>query len=92
MSFGDWEMFKVTLIQLREYEIASILRQDEMPVQNTKKPERKGMLYFLILPIINWTFLGNSKASTSGVDKADSKMQTELPRERKQSVMEKQVG
>lgn len=44
MSFGDWEMFKVTLIQLREYEIASILRQDEIPAQTNKKPERKGLL------------------------------------------------
>lgn len=42
MSFGDWEMFKVTLIQLREYEITSILRQDEAPQPTVRKSERKG--------------------------------------------------
>lgn len=41
MSFGDWEMFKVTLIQLREYEIASLLRLDDVPQTIPRKPERK---------------------------------------------------
>uniref|UniRef100_A0AAR5PQA6 KAP NTPase domain-containing protein n=1 Tax=Dendroctonus ponderosae TaxID=77166 RepID=A0AAR5PQA6_DENPD len=75
MSFGDWEMFKVTLIQLREYEIASIFQQNDVPQTVPRKPERKTSV----------------KGSNSGVDKADSKMQTEVPRERKQSVIEKQV-
>ncbi|XP_050303117.1 kinase D-interacting substrate of 220 kDa B isoform X3 [Anthonomus grandis grandis] len=76
MSFGDWEMFKVKLIQLREYEIASIFRQDEEPAtfSATRKPERKSSV----------------KSSNNGFDKTDSsKLQPE--RERKQSVIEKQV-
>ncbi|CAH1134842.1 unnamed protein product [Ceutorhynchus assimilis] len=74
MSFGDWEMFKVTIIQLREYEITSILNQDDSAL-NVRKPERKGSI----------------KTTSSGMDKTDSKMQTEVPRERKQSIIEKQV-
>ncbi|XP_066149832.1 kinase D-interacting substrate of 220 kDa B [Euwallacea fornicatus] len=74
MSFGDWEMLKVTLIQLREYEITNLLRPDEVPPQVvSRKPERKGSI------------------KTNTIDKVDSKMQTEMPRERKQSVIEKQV-
>ncbi|KAL1500913.1 hypothetical protein ABEB36_006332 [Hypothenemus hampei] len=72
MSFGDWEMFKVTLIQLREYEIASILRQDEDSV--IPQPVKR-------------------KVGNASSDKLEGgKSQTELPvRERKQSVIEKQV-
>ncbi|XP_076265241.1 ankyrin repeat-rich membrane spanning isoform X2 [Rhynchophorus ferrugineus] len=75
MSFGDWEMFKVSLIQLREYEITALLMHDDHSQPTTsKKAERKSSI----------------KTSTS-TDKADGKLQAEAPRERKQSVMEKQV-
>ncbi|CAH1185599.1 unnamed protein product [Phyllotreta striolata] len=42
MSFGDWEMFKVMLVILREQEISSVLRQDEIkPIRLLKPVERK---------------------------------------------------
>lgn len=48
MSFGDWEMFKVALVSLREQEMTTLLKQDEgksvrfnKPQQSTVKPERK---------------------------------------------------
>lgn len=29
MSFGDWEMFKVVIVSLREHELTSVMKQDE---------------------------------------------------------------
>lgn len=29
MSFGDWEMFRVLIVSLREHELTSVMRQDE---------------------------------------------------------------
>ena len=40
MSFGDWEMFKVMLISLREHEVSAVFRQEETPIR-APKPERK---------------------------------------------------
>lgn len=42
MSFGDWEMFKVLLISLREHEITSVLHQNELKPTRSSKPERRG--------------------------------------------------
>lgn len=50
MNFGDWEMFKVMIVSLREHEMTTVLRQDEsknvrFSVSNPQivtKPERKG--------------------------------------------------
>lgn len=43
MSFGDWEMFKVLLISLREHEITSVLHQNEVkPTRPAKHNERRG--------------------------------------------------
>ncbi|CAG9821942.1 unnamed protein product [Phaedon cochleariae] len=78
MSFGDWEMFKVLLISLRENEITSILRQDEVrPVRENRvssKPERRSSV--------------NKGSGTS--EKDVGKMQIDGP-QRKQSIIEKQV-
>ncbi|XP_072386705.1 uncharacterized protein Arms isoform X11 [Diabrotica undecimpunctata] len=42
MNFGDWEMFKVMLVILREQEIASVLHQEEIkPFRIIPKIERK---------------------------------------------------
>lgn len=38
MSFGDWEMFKVLIISLREHEITNVLHYNEIP---TNKQSRK---------------------------------------------------
>lgn len=44
MSFGDWEMFKVLLISLREHEITSVLHQNEIkPARTVKHTERRGI-------------------------------------------------
>lgn len=29
MNFGDWEMFKVMIVSLREQELTSVMKQDE---------------------------------------------------------------
>lgn len=48
MSFGDWEMFKVLLISLREHEITSVLHQNEIkPTRTAKHPERRGKVHLL---------------------------------------------
>ncbi|CAH0555430.1 unnamed protein product [Brassicogethes aeneus] len=73
MSFGDWEMFKVMLISLREYEVTSVLREDETTKAYPR--ERKTSVTKLTIP--------GEKESKTQVDGP--------PRERKQSVMEKQV-
>lgn len=47
MSFGDWEMFKVILISLREHEITSVLHQNEVkPIRSAKHSERRGRKIF----------------------------------------------
>lgn len=48
MSFGDWEMFKVMLISLREYEVSSVYRRDEKTNLKMPKNERKSMNYWFI--------------------------------------------
>ncbi|KAJ8917768.1 hypothetical protein NQ315_010674 [Exocentrus adspersus] len=74
MSFGDWEIFKVTLISLREHEITCILHQDEVkPSRSAKHLERRG-----------------STKSGGSTEKDSGKMQVDGPPQRKQSVMEKQ--
>ncbi|XP_018570623.1 kinase D-interacting substrate of 220 kDa B isoform X3 [Anoplophora glabripennis] len=76
MSFGDWEMFKVALISLREHEITCLLHQDEVkPVKSVKHLERRGSI---------------NKGSGSS-DKESGKMQVDGPPQRKQSIIEKQV-
>lgn len=76
MSFGDWEMFKVAVISLREHEITCLLHQNEIkPVKSSRNLERRGSL---------------NKGSGSS-DKESGKMQVDGPPQRKQSVMEKQV-
>lgn len=35
MSFGDWEMFKVLIISLREQEITNVLHYNEMPAHKS---------------------------------------------------------
>jgi ankyrin repeat-rich membrane spanning protein len=42
MSFGDWEMFKVMLISLREHEVSAVFRHDESSSARPSKAERKG--------------------------------------------------
>ncbi|XP_049824208.1 kinase D-interacting substrate of 220 kDa B isoform X3 [Aethina tumida] len=76
MSFGDWEMFKVLLISLREYEVTSLMREDEVvKPASSNKHERKASVTKLQVP-----------------GEKDSKMQVDgPPKERKQSVIEKQV-
>ncbi|XP_060527661.1 kinase D-interacting substrate of 220 kDa B isoform X3 [Cylas formicarius] len=77
MSFGDWEMFKAAVISLREYEIRGLARSQEAPAAAAKssKFERKGSM----------------KGTSGSSDKVEGKMQVEAPRERKQSIIEKQV-
>lgn len=49
MSFGDWEMFKVAIVSLREQELTTLLKQEDgkslrfskSNPQTVKKPERK---------------------------------------------------
>ncbi|KAJ8969884.1 hypothetical protein NQ317_011176 [Molorchus minor] len=75
MSFGDWEMFKVALISLREHEITCVLRQDEIkPVRTAKHMERRGSI---------------SKGSNTS-DKDAGKTQVDGS-QRKHSNIEKQV-
>ena len=45
MNFGDWEMYKVMIVSLREHEMTSVTRQDEAKYQ--KKPERRGNLFYI---------------------------------------------
>lgn len=47
MNFGDWEMFRVTIVSMREHEMTSFIRQDEsknvrFSVSKHSTKERKG--------------------------------------------------
>jgi len=53
MSFGDWELFRVFIVSLREQELAIITHQEELNSKNVRfadpshrmmsqPPERKG--------------------------------------------------
>lgn len=53
MTFGDWEMFKVMVIILREQEITSVLRQDEIrPIKLLKPVERRSKCFMLKLTLL----------------------------------------
>lgn len=41
MNFGDWEMFRVLIVSLREHELTSVVKQDEMKNVRFVEPERK---------------------------------------------------
>lgn len=82
MSFGDWEMFKVVIVSLREHELTSVMKQDESrnvrftmvkPQQSTSGLEKRPSV--------------SSKSSNGG---EKEKPQVEINRS-KQSIMEKQV-
>lgn len=57
MSFGDWELFKVAIVSLREQELTTLLKQDDgrslrfskSNPQTVKKPERKRNVQSLII-------------------------------------------
>lgn len=36
MSFGDWEMFKVMVISLREHELTSVVQAEESAAKNVR--------------------------------------------------------
>nr|XP_023022551.1 kinase D-interacting substrate of 220 kDa-like [Leptinotarsa decemlineata] len=79
MSFGDWEMFKVLLITLREHEITSILQQDEVkPVRAAKQVEKR-------IP-----FPDSVSKGSGTIEKDMGKMQVDGV-QRKHSNIEKQV-
>ncbi|CAH1969286.1 unnamed protein product [Acanthoscelides obtectus] len=44
MSFGDWEMFKVFLVSLRESEMTSVLSRDEIVKPTRSNKERKSSI------------------------------------------------
>lgn len=51
MSFGDWEMFRVCIVSLREHELTSVVKQDEQSNKNVRfvdstplTRERKGSI------------------------------------------------
>lgn len=56
MSFGDWEMFKVVIVSMREHELTSVMKQDESsrnvrfsavvkPQQSSSGIEKRGESY-----------------------------------------------
>lgn len=57
MTFGDWEMFKVMIVSLREHELTTLIKQDEArnvrfsvtSQQSGPKPERKRKFKFSII-------------------------------------------
>ncbi|KAF5273996.1 hypothetical protein FQA39_LY01111 [Lamprigera yunnana] len=83
MSFGDWEMFRVLIVSLREYEMTHVTKQDEsknvrMTVTKSQNPlasrERKASV---------------PKLTTVMSEKDLTKLQGEV--KSKQSIMEKQI-
>lgn len=56
MSFGDWEMFKVVIVSMREHEVTSVMKQDESnrnvrfsahvkPQQSSSGLDKRGKLF-----------------------------------------------
>lgn len=53
MSFGDWEMFRVLVVSLREHELTSVYQQDESrSLRFTDSRERKSKFILLLLKYI----------------------------------------
>lgn len=70
MSFGDWEMFKVVLISLRERELSCVLRQNEIKAPKLSKSDsRRG-----------------SQSKMSGSDKDIGKLQVEGPQRKQSAM------
>lgn len=36
MNFGDWELFKITIVSLRAQEMTLVSQQDELPGRNVR--------------------------------------------------------
>ncbi|KRT81831.1 hypothetical protein AMK59_5196 [Oryctes borbonicus] len=87
MNFGDWEMFRVMIVSLREHEMTSVIRQDES--KNTVRftvnkstvavpsKERRGSL--------------KNTSTTSETDGGKMQSDSSNLNRNKQSVIEKQV-
>lgn len=89
MSFGDWEMFKVILISLREHEISNAFKHNENTnVRMSKNQERKGDLFFDYL--VYFFLIENYTGSVTKREQRDEKDGSkDVPRK---SSIEKQVG
>nr|XP_022916026.1 kinase D-interacting substrate of 220 kDa isoform X5 [Onthophagus taurus] len=84
MNFGDWEMFKVLIVSLREHEMTSVLVQDEM--RNSRYPSKPTAT--LIPKERRGSGSGGFKQTTNETD--SSKVQGDSGNRNKQSVIEKQ--
>ncbi|XP_017768310.1 PREDICTED: kinase D-interacting substrate of 220 kDa isoform X3 [Nicrophorus vespilloides] len=85
MSFGDWEMFKVMIVSLREHELTTVIQQDES--KNVRFTIGKKQ----VVPSTSESRKGSltGKPVTSGSE-SELKIQNDTSSRNKQSVMEKQ--
>ncbi|KAK4875156.1 hypothetical protein RN001_011578 [Aquatica leii] len=83
MSFGDWEMFRVLIVSLREYEMTRVTKHDE--TKNVRMAVNKPPM-----PMPSRERKASAPKITSGLSEKElSKLQSDA--KGKQSVMEKQV-
>lgn len=57
MSFGDWELFRMVIVSLREQELTTLTTQEEGPrsvrfIVGTDESIRKGVLCYQILLLV----------------------------------------
>nr|XP_018906405.1 PREDICTED: kinase D-interacting substrate of 220 kDa-like isoform X3 [Bemisia tabaci] len=88
MNFGDWELFKITIVSLRAQEMTLVSQQDELPGRNVRfnnnpsnrsqqtQPERRA---------------SNPNCKPNNGSSGSSNPTSQSDRANKQSVMEKQV-
>ncbi|KAI4462246.1 ankyrin repeat-containing [Holotrichia oblita] len=85
MNFGDWEMFRVMIVSLREHEMTSVIKQDES----------KNTVRFTVskstTPVVVKERRGSIKTTISSNEADGGKMQSDNMNRNKQSVIEKQV-
>ncbi|KAK9732317.1 Ankyrin repeats (3 copies) [Popillia japonica] len=85
MNFGDWEMFRVMIVSLREHEMTTVIKQDES----------KNTVRFTVskstTPVVTKERRGSIKNTMSSNETDGGKIQNDNMNRNKQSVIEKQV-
>lgn len=86
MNFGDWEMFRVMIVSLREHEMTTVIKQDES----------KNTVRFTVskstTPVVTKERRGSIKNTMSSNETDGGKIQNDNMNRNKQSVIEKQVS
>lgn len=103
MNFGDWEMFRVLIVSLREHEMTSVIKQSETrhvrapalkPSSGPSRERKRNYLSMIVYKFFKFVFIILASVPKITSDKDTNKIQGDgstSSSKNKQSVMEKQV-